>query len=381
MNAPAPAPIPRAAVFSCPGRPRPVARRLAIHNRALDRVREFFGDEGFNQVPVAAVAAVGTVCEATDTSLAVDHCGHLAFVGQGAQLELDGMVARGFPSVWCDSECLRREWKADERHLTGFKLIEATRQDLDLDGLCDLQERLLKHVAAGLGADLLGGRAVTRLDRLLNMELPRVTYREALAIINDRGWSMPFGEDLHRDAEATLIRYCGHRPVLVTHFPAALKPFNQRLDPHDHEVTLSVEMILPWAGEATDGGVLETDVDAMEERLQASDSYRQQMRQADAFATAQAALHPDKPDTASLAARHRAALRLAWDDYLTPFRSRTLDRGHFALGFARLLQYLQGLGSIRDAVIAPLDRNSFGRISSDDLADGADETGTGAVTA
>ena len=379
MNAPAP--VPHAAVFTCPGRPRPLARRLAIHNRALRRVREFFDDEGFNQVPVTALAAVGVACEAIDPSFAVDHCGQLAFARQGAQLELDGMLAQGFPAVWCDSESLRREWKVDERHLTGFKLVEATRQDLDLDGLCALQERLLKYVAAGLGADLLGGRAVTRLDRLLNMELPRVDYREALTILNDRGWSMPFGEDLHRDAEATLIRYCGHRPLLITHLPAELKPFNLRRDPSDDSVTLSVELILPWAGETTDGGVLETDAAAMGERLQASASYRQQMQQAVVFAAGQIAARPrgpDGPDVDALAAHHRTALRRAWDGYLAPFRERELARGHFALGFARLLQYLQGLDSIRDAVIQPQDRNSFGRTGPDDMAQ---SIGGGAVIA
>jgi aspartyl/asparaginyl-tRNA synthetase len=377
MTAPAPAPVPRAAVFSCPGRPRPLARRLAIHNRALRRVREFFDDEGFHQVPVGAVSPIGATCEATDPAFAVDHCGHLVFARQGAQLDLDGMLTRGFPAVWCESESLRREWKADERHLTGFKLLEATRQDLDLDGLCALQERLLKRVAGGLGADLLGGRAVTRLDRLINADLPRLTYREALAVLNDRGWSMPFGEDLHRDAEDTLIRYCGHRPLLVTHLPVALKPFNLRRDPDDAAVTLSAELIMPWAGETTDGGVLETDADLLDARLRESGVYRQQMQQADHLAAGQAAVAGGDAD--ALAARHRAALRHAWDAYLAPLRARPLARGHFALGFARLLQYLQGLDNIRDAVIMPQDRNSFAGAPGSD--EGEADAGAGAVIA
>ena len=132
MNAPAPAPapIPQAAGFSCPGRPRPLARRLAIHNRVLRQIRDFLDGNGFNEVPVSALAPVNTACEAVDPSFVVDHCGHLAFARQSAQLDLDGMIAQGFPSVWCESESLRREWKADERHLTGFKLIEAEQKEM-----------------------------------------------------------------------------------------------------------------------------------------------------------------------------------------------------------------------------------------------------------
>jgi len=385
MNAPAPAPapVPQAAGFSCPGRPRPLARRLAIHNRVLKQVRDYLEDTGFNEVPVSALASVNTTCEATDTSFVVDHCGHLAFARQSAQLELDGMLARGFPAVWCESESLRREWKVDERHLTGFKLIEAEQRDLDLDGLCDLQGRLLKHVATGLGADLLGGRHVTRLDRLVRMDLPRMTYREALKVLNSRGWSMSFGEDLHRDAEASLVRYGGHLPLLVTHLPAELKSFNLRRDAADPEVTLSVEMILPWAGETTDGGVRETDAAVMRERLEASPQYRQQLERAALFGRHQAAVRPqddDGPDADTLATRHRSAVDHAFTEYLAPFAAKDLPRAGFALGFARLLQYLQGLDSIRDAVIEVQDRNTFGHNRSNGSTDATAADG-GAVIA
>ena len=352
----------QAARFLAPGRPRPLARRLAIHNRVVQRVRRFFEEEGFNEVPVASVAPVATACEATDTAFALDHCGALAFAGQGGQLTLESMIAQGFPAVWCESEGLRREWKVDERHLTAFKLIEAERESLDLDELCGLQERLLKAVAADLGAELLGGRHVTRLDRMLALDHPRVTYREALAILNERGWSLPFGEDLHRDAEATLSRYCGHLPCFVTHLPAALKPFNLQVDPADPEQCLAAEYILPYAGETMDGGVRETDAARLAESLENSPTLSQQLERTEVFGAQQAAARrpgEDGPDADEMAAGHRAAIRRAWREHLAPFGHQELPRGGFALGIARLLQYLQGLDSIKDAVVAPRDRTTF----------------------
>lgn len=352
--------VPQSALFTAPGRPRPLARRLAIHNRVVRRVRRFLEEDGFNEVPVGALAPVGDACEAMDASFAVDHHGGLAFARQSGQLVLDGMLTRGFPAVWCEGESLRREWKVDERHLSGFKLIEAERRDLDLDGLCVLQERLLKAVAMDLGADLLGGRHVTRLDRMLRLEFPRLSYREALALLNRRGFAMPFGEDLHRDAEATLSRWFGDVPFFITHLPAALKPFNLRRDPADGAQTLSVECILPYAGETTDGGVLEPEAAVMRAQLEASEHLRRLLERAEAFAAAQAAAARGKtrPDTGDLASRNRAAVRRAYAAYLDGF-STPLARGHFGLGVARLLQYLQGLDSIKDAVVNPTDRTSF----------------------
>ncbi|MCP4573946.1 MAG: hypothetical protein GY838_16425 [bacterium] len=379
MMTAAPEPPYQAARFLAPGRPRPLARRLAIHNRVVQRVRRFLDEQGYNEIPVASVAPVATSCEAMDTSFTLDHFGALAFAGQGGQLALESMVAQGFPAVWCESEGLRREWKVDERHLTAFKLIEAERENLDLAGLCDLQEHLVKAVAADLGAELLGGRHVTRLDRMLTLEHPRVTYREALAILNDRGWSMPFGEDLHRDAEATLSRYFGHLPFFVTHLPAALKPFNLQGDPDDAEQCLSVEYILPYAGETMDGGVRETDAAAMAERLERSPALGQQLERAEIFGRQQAAARPlgeDGPGAEELAAGHRSAIRRAWREHLEPFGRRELPRSGFALGVARLLQYLQGLDSIKDAVVAPRDRTAFAGAAPPAAATSAEDAGS-----
>ncbi|MBE0566365.1 MAG: hypothetical protein IH621_10430 [Krumholzibacteria bacterium] len=365
--------VPRSALFTAPGRPRPVARRLAIHNRVVRRIRRFLEDEGFNEVPVGALAPVGDACEAMDASFAVDHHGNLAFARQSGQQVLDRMLARGFPAVWCEGESLRREWKVDERHLSGFKLIEAERRDLDLDGLCALQERLLKAVALDLGADLLGGRHVTRLDRMLRPEHPRVTYREALAILNRRGFAMPFGEDLHRDAEAALCRWFGDVPFFITHLPAALKPFNARRDPADPAQSLSVEYVTPFAGETMDGAVREPDAAVMRAQLEESDHLRRLLERAAAFAAAQAAVArgKDRPDPDALARRNRAAVRRAYADYLQECGRAPFDRGGFGLGVARLLQYLQGLDSIKDAVVNPTDRTTFAVVGGDEDEDAA----------
>jgi len=374
-----PAAVVHSALFSAPGRPRPLARRLAIHNRVVTRVRRFFAEEGFNEVPLNALAPVGDACEATATGFAVDHHGDLAYARQSGQLVLDAMLARGFPAVWCEGESTRREWKVDERHLSGFKLVEAERRDLDLDGLCDLQERLLRAVFADLGADLLGGRHVTRLDRALRLDHPRLTYREALARLNRCGWSLHFGEDLHKDAEASLSRYVGDVPCFVTHLPAELKPFNVRRDPADPDQSLSVECILPWAGETMDGGVREPDPAVMRQQLETSEHYRRLLTHAAAFAAAQAGAAGKSAVAEDLAKRNRAAVRRALGDYLDFFAGTPLPRAGFGLGVARLLQYVQGLDSIKDAVINPTDRTTFAApgAGADDEAEAGGAMGAG----
>lgn len=261
----------RSVLFLPPGRPRPLARRLAIHNRVVHRIRRFLHERRFVEVPPSALLPAG------DLQL-----------GPSGLAGLDALAARGFPAVWCEFESRRPQVGDRERTLPGFKLIEAVRCGTDLPGLCLLMEDLLKAVAADLSADLLGGRQVTLLDRVVTLRHPRLDYAEALSVLAGRGWNLAYGQDLPFGAEQALIRHCGNLPVLLTDPPRALKP---QLAPAvaTAGAAAGVRYLLPYAGEAMDGGV----------------------------------------------------------------RAGEPQRAGFGLGVARLLQFLMGLGSIRDAVVPP----------------------------
>jgi aspartyl/asparaginyl-tRNA synthetase len=223
---------PAAAMFEAPGRPRPLARRLAIHNRVVRRIRDFFLAEGFNEVPVTALA---------------DH---------PARIQLQGMLALGFEAVWCESEIMPPGGRLEPRHLRGFKLMEAAHADLPLSGLVALQQALLKFVAADLGADLLGGRDVTRLDRMLRFDHPCLEYEEALAILRGKGWDLQPGQPLHMAAKATLLRHCNNLPVQVVHEPRPHRLAGTAAAPAP-SICEGVEYILPYAGVTMEGEVLD----------------------------------------------------------------------------------------------------------------------------
>ena len=218
----------QSALFMPPGRSRPIARRLAIHNRAVRRIRRFLEENRFQEIPVPTGSGTSTLHH------------------------LDAMIELGFPAVWCESQSLSPDRAVGQRHLSSFKLIEAVGLDLDLPALCDLMEKLLKAVAGDLGADILGGRAVTRIDRMIGRSHPRMPYAEALAVLNRRGWSLTCGAELDPEAEASLLRYCGNLPVLLTHRPGPVKP-GVAAGPDD--TAERVQYLLPYAGEVMDGGV------------------------------------------------------------------------------------------------------------------------------
>ena len=135
-----------------------------------------------------------------------------------------------------------------------------------------------------------------------------------------------------------------------------MKFFNLKADPADPTLTQSVETILPYAGETMDGGVREADPQRLRDQLLASAMHRQLLERAARFAAQQDWAEASEQGEE----RFAQGIRQAGEDYLNLFRRKEIERGGFALGVARLLQYFMGLNSITDAVIRPVNRSSFG---------------------
>ncbi|MCP4547591.1 MAG: hypothetical protein GY835_14120 [bacterium] len=342
--------------------PLPLKQRLQVHNTVVQQIRHSLQLDGYIEVPVPELTAATGSCEVVDSMFSLDYFGALAFPRQTGQLFLEEMIDSGLNAVYCEGESLRKEWKIDERHLTEFKLIEIEKRDMSLADLCDFQERLVKRVALSLSADMIGGRNVTRLDAMINSEHPRLTYRETLKILNSCGWSLSFGDDLNREAEATLVRHCGGVPVHVTHFPESLKFFNMKIDRDDPDVVECVDYILPYSGKTFGGSVREYDHEILSRRLYEGSMYTHLMNRAgEAAQTRVSACKPGECglDVEELTARYQEGIKASFEDYLGLFRGKRVLRAGFGLGVARLLQFYMGLDSVKDAVIFPMDRRNF----------------------
>jgi len=134
-------------------------------------------------------------------------------------------------------------WQIREDDPTA-SLLRLETDSLPPGRLGDLLEILVKRAVAGLDADLIGGPNVTRLDGTVTCSHARLPYRKALRIANGRGWSLALGEEIPRDAQATLIRFCGLLPIQVLCLPGQPRPASFPPD------GTGVLYLLPLAGEA-----------------------------------------------------------------------------------------------------------------------------------
>lgn len=349
-----------------PNCPPSLLARIEIHNHIVHHVRRFLQEEGYVEIPVPELTPATGSCEVVDSMFSMDYFGTLAFPRQTGQLYLEEVVARGIDAVYCEGESLRRERKVDARHLTEFKLIEIEKKDMSLEELCDFQEALLKDVVAALTADEIGEHNVERLAAVQSSDHPRMTYREALGILSRRGFAISFGDDLGHREEAALVDYAGDLPVHITHFPEELKFFNMKIERTDPMVVECVDYILPLSGETFGGSLREPDVDILRRRLHTGTMYGHLMNRAAEFARLQRLADPDgggEQTLEELTIRYQRGIEAAFESYLTLFAKVPTERAGFGLGVARLLQFVMGVESIKDAVVFPMDRTRFGGLS------------------
>ncbi len=346
--------------------PPSLLARIEIHNHVVHRVRHFLREHGYVEIPVPELTPATGSCEVVDSMFSMDYFGTLAFPRQTGQLYLEEVVARGIDAVYCEGESLRKERKVDARHLTEFKLIEIEKKDMSLEELCDFQEALLKDVVFALTADEIGEHNVERLATMGDSDHPRMTYREALGILNQRGFALRFGEDLGHREEAALVDYAGDLPVHITHFPEELKFFNMKIDRTDPTVVECVDYILPLSGETFGGSLREPDVDILRRRLHTGTMYGHLMNRAAEFARLRRLADPDgsgEQPLEELTIRYQRGIEAAFESYLILFAEVPTERAGFGLGVARLLQYVMGQESIKDSVVFPMDRTQFGGLS------------------
>ena len=96
---------------------------------------------------------------------------------------------------------------------------------------------------------------------------PRISYEEAIRILNKHGNSAKMGDDFGGDEE-TLLSSEYDRPVIVHRYPAAIKAFYMQPDPQRPDLALGFDMLAPEGyGEIIGGGQRVHDYDLLVKRL------------------------------------------------------------------------------------------------------------------
>jgi asparaginyl-tRNA synthetase len=293
---------------------------LRIRHEIINSVRDFFNTRGFilADTPIFTPAA----CEGTSTLFPAQYFDEqTAYLTQSGQLYNEAN-AMALGRVYCFGPTFRAEKSKTRRHLTEFWMVEPEMAYADLDDVMDLAEGLLvsivgrtldqrRHELAVLERD------VSKLERVQS-PFPRISYDEAVTILQDRGLPFEWGGDFGGPDETTLSEHF-NRPVMVHRYPAAVKPFYMKPDPERPDLALGVDVLAPEGyGEIIGSGQRIDDLDLLLTRIE------------------QHGLPKD-----------------AFDWYIDLRRYGTVPHGGFGMGIERAVAWICGLEHVRETIPYP----------------------------
>ncbi|MBW4660386.1 MAG: asparagine--tRNA ligase [Drouetiella hepatica Uher 2000/2452] len=319
-----------------------------VRNACAAAVHSFFQERGFLWMHTPLITASDAegagelftvttldlkkppLTEGKEIDFSQDFFGKRAYLTVSGQLEAE-IMAMAFTNVYTFGPTFRAENSNTSRHLAEFWMIEPEMAFCDLLGNMELAEALLKHIFKHVletcPEDMeffnqrIDDSVLATADNIINSEFARITYTEAIALLEkaDKTFEYPvsWGLDLQSEHERYLAEDYFKKPTIVTDYPAQIKAFYMRMN-EDGKTVRAMDILAPKIGEIVGGSQREERLDFLQRRIQSMGIPEEE---------------------------------LWW--YLDLRRFGTVPHAGFGLGFERLVQFMTGMGNVRDVIPFP----------------------------
>lgn len=292
---------------------------LRVRAEIIAAIRDFFDGRGFTltDAPIFTPSA----CEGTSTLFETQYFDDKAFLSQSGQLYMEATAA-ALGKVYCFGPTFRAEKSKTRRHLIEFWMVEPEVAFANLYDNMELMEQFVEYIVQRTiknKADELAAieRDVTGLQKITG-PFPRIHYKEAVAIIKKENPAFIDGDDFGAPDE-TIISAKFDKPVMVHHYPTAVKAFYMKQDPEDEKYAMCVDMIATEGfGEIIGGGQREDNLDILVRKIE----------------------------------EHKLNMKdFEW--YLDLRRYGTFEHSGFGLGIERTVAWICGLPHVRESIPFP----------------------------
>ena len=294
-----------------------------VRHEVEQAIRDFFYERDFTLVDTPILtAAIGERSGLFATEYFDEGTAYLAQTGQ-----LYGeAAAAAFGKIYCFGPTFRAEKSKTRRHLTEFWMVEPEVAFNDSAANMQLQEEFVSYIVARCverrRAELTElERDVSKLETI-KPPFPRIDYGEAVTILQAKGSSVKWGDDLGAEDEALLVE--GHdRPVFIVNYPKEAKAFYMKENPADPRTVLCNDCLAPEGyGEIIGGSQREDDHDKLLARI-----------------------------------KHEGLPVDAYGWYLELRKYGTFVHAGFGLGLERTVGWICGIHHIREAIAFPRTMN------------------------
>lgn len=329
------------------GRTNTIGAVMRLRSRICDSIHRFFQEQAFCYLHTPIITAsdcegAGELFRVTTLNLdqltrggrAVDYSqdffGKSAFLTVSGQLEGE-TYACALSKVYTFGPTFRAENSNTSRHLAEFWMVEPEVAFYDLSDNMRLAEaflkRILRDVLANCGEDMaffdqhIQPGLSERLAKVIEQPFRHMTYTDAIRVLAGSGepfeYPVAWGTDLQAEHERYLTEKHVGGPLILTDYPASIKPFYMRLS-DDEKTVAAMDVLVPGVGEIIGGSQREDRLDTLLTRMAT-----QGLNEADYW----------------------------WYTDLRRFGSA--PHAGFGLGLERMVQFASGMANIRDVVPFP----------------------------
>jgi asparaginyl-tRNA synthetase len=243
---------------------------MKIRNEIIRATYEFFNNNGF--VKVDPPILTGSAPEGTTELFHTKYFDEDAYLSQSGQLYMEA-AAMALGKVFSFGPTFRAEKSKTRRHLIEFWMIEPEMAFYEFEDNLKIQEEYVSYIVQAVLKNCqlelkTLGRDTSKLEQI-QAPFPRITYDEAIKLLHDKGFDdIQWGDDFGAPHE-TAIAESFDKPVFITHYPTALKPFYMQPDPNRPDVVLCADLIAPEGyGEIIGGSERIHDYHLLKQRLE-----------------------------------------------------------------------------------------------------------------
>lgn len=238
---------------------------MLIRNEIIRATHEFYQREGFIQMDSPIL--VGNAGENTTDLFHTEYFDEDAYLAQTGQLYGEaGAMALG--KIYTFGPTFRAEKSKTRRHLIEFWMIEPEMAFVEHDESLDIQERYVAHLVQSVldncdyALDVLD-RDKEQLKKYTQLPYPRISYDEAIEILQDNDFDVEWGVDFG-SPEETFLAEQYETPIFITNYPKAIKAFYMKQHPEREDVVICADMIAPEGyGEIIGGSQREDDYEKL----------------------------------------------------------------------------------------------------------------------
>ena len=242
---------------------------LRIRAEAVRAARNFMDSQDYTLTdsPIFTPAA----CEGTSTLFEVNYIDdQKAYLTQSGQLYAEATAA-ALGKVYSFGPTFRAEKSKTRRHLTEFWMLEPEASYAHLEDMVELAEGLVSAVVQSVvrnrSRELLTlQRDIAKLEKI-TPPFPRISYDEAIGVLQQAGNPAKWGDDFGGDEE-TILSKNFDKPVIIHRYPSAMKAFYMARDLERPDLALNFDMIAPEGyGEIIGGSERESSYESLLARI------------------------------------------------------------------------------------------------------------------